>query len=553
MKELDSPNHSLRTVFLIATLTLVILLQFRVQILNHFTVLYGDRYDAVITAVILEHWFSVARGFSQWSELNYFFPYKDTLAQTDGYFLIGLIYALFRATGIDLFLSTELSNVTIRAIGFLAFFLAGRTIFKLPFSWAIVAASLFILSNNATVHGQRIQLATVGFSPIVALLIWHAFEALQAGRTARLTILGSLAGIFLGAWALTCFYMTWFFLFFGINLLIALSISAGLPRLKKIVRAVAREKFSLLIVVTVTVLSFVPMLSIYLPKAAETGVRPYATVIGNTVLPEGVLQVGTENLLFGRLYASLLKVLSPGYEIKGEYYNTGIAPIVFFLFIVGLFAVFKNRENVDRLFLRALGVATIFTWALTLNVLGFSAWTIVYHLIPGAKALSVVSAFQLFLVQPVIILAVTWLASVAPKTPTPILVLIVALLYVEELNTGYNSLVRQDELNRVALTDPPPKQCSAFFVTAWPDQMSRSINAYYAHNVTAMLIAELVRVPTINGIASFNPPDWDFGFPDSPDYIDRIKKYATAHKIEGLCKLTLDNKKWDTNWRSGTE
>lgn len=67
----------------------------------------------------------------------------------------------------------------------------------------------------------------------------------------------------------------------------------------------------------------------------------------------------------------------------------------------------------------------------------------------------------------------------------------------------------------------------------------------YAHNVSAMLIAELIHLPTINGFASFNPPDWNFGSPNDADYIQRIRQYAEKHQIRGLCKLNLDTLTWD--------
>ena len=70
-----------------------IVLLIRYEISNGFTVLPGDRFDGVITATILEHWFKVFSGQQSWSDVRYFFPYSRTIAQTDGYFLIGVAYA----------------------------------------------------------------------------------------------------------------------------------------------------------------------------------------------------------------------------------------------------------------------------------------------------------------------------------------------------------------------------------------------------------------------------------------------------------------------------
>ena len=66
----------------------------------------------------------------------------------------------------------------------------------------------------------------------------------------------------------------------------------------------------------------------------------------------------------------------------------------------------------------------------------------------------------------------------------------------------------------------------------------------YAHNVTAMLIAQYAGIPTINGIASFNPQGVDFSRPNSPDYDQRVYLYAKRHQIFNLCRLDLNAKHW---------
>jgi len=547
-------SKPIKTLFFIAPLSFVIFLQFRAQILNHFSILYGDRYDAVIQVTILEHWFNVLNGFSHWSEVNYFFPYTNTLGHTDGYFIAGIIYSAFRYFGFDPFLSSELVNITVKAIGFCAFFIACRKLFDLPFWWSLLAASLFVLSNNNTIHGERLQLATVVFAPILAILIWYAYQALFAKNSKQFVLYGSAAGVFLDAWSITCFYMTWFFIFFTTFFLATLMLTMGSTNLNVLKEKIKSQKFSVLLVLVTTFLSLLPLLSVYLTKSKETGMRSYASAMYNTVPVKGILQVGKENLMFGKIYNGLLGFISPGYTLNGEYYNTGIAPIIFFLFLVGCFFIFKyNPPENRRHFWLSFCLATVATWILTLNFAGLSAWYFVFHLFPGAKALRIVAAYQIFLTLPIIVIAINYLSLISHKIPPTILFLLVSLLCLEELNTGHISLIREDELKRVSLKKPPPQQCTSFFVTGWPNQntvtpMPELINNYYAHNVSAMLIAELIHLPTINGFASFNPPDWNFGYPNNADYIQRIRQYAEKHQVRGLCKLTLDTLTWDTSW-----
>jgi len=543
-----------RALVLFLTLALVLFLQFRAQIFNGFSVLYGDRYDAAIMTTILEHWSNVLHGRAPWSQLYYFYPYEKTLGHTDGYFLIGLIYSVIRAFGTDPFLTAELSNVMLRVIGFFAFFVAVRQMFKLPFWTAVLTAALFTLSNNLTIHGQRMQLATVAFAPIVALLMWHSLRALYEERERRFAGYGAAAALLLGAWSITCFYITWFFIFFTTFLFVFLLVGQTQAERRELGRKIVRQKAGIFAVVLVTLASLLPLLTVYLPKSRETGMRPIETVLGNTVPWQGILQVGNENLLFGKIYNRFLSFVTPGYAPNGEYYNTGIAPILFLFFVFGCVLLYRKNRDAAAPFsgklLKAACAATVLTWLLSLNIGGHSAWTLVYQFFPGARALSVVSAYQIFLTFPVLIIAGYYLASL--KISRSLLFVLVLLLGAEELNDGYIALVRADELQRVDVPAPPP-ECSVFFASGWNKQatltpMPEWINNFYAHNVSAMLIAELHQRPTINGIASFNPPDWNFQAPNEPDYLERIRQYAQRHQVSNLCRLDLEAKRWDVRW-----
>jgi hypothetical protein len=66
----------------------------------------------------------------------------------------------------------------------------------------------------------------------------------------------------------------------------------------------------------------------------------------------------------------------------------------------------------------------------------------------------------------------------------------------------------------------------------------------YPHNVEAMLIAERVHTPTINGYATFLPPGWDFEDPTRDDYVDRVRRYADRYGIRRLCRLDLEKLAW---------
>lgn len=539
----NEPDRAIRSVICVIVMALTIAWLYRYQIMNGFTLLAGDRYDAIISTTILEHWYNVFRGRVHWAEVGYFYPYTRSIAQSDAYFILGVLYAPFRALGFDQFVSAEAVNMVVKGIGFVSAYVMCRRIFALPFYWSVLAATLFTLSNGMTVHSSRSQLATVALAPVMALLLWEAGHALVAGATTRLRKYGSLAGILFGAWCLTCFYASWFFFFFVLAMLAVAAWRGGKPGIAAAMRLVRQHYVSLIMIAAVTLLALVPFLYAFVPKARETGTRHFSEALQFTVPLENILQVGNENLFLGKLYNAILLRIKPDYVPENEYYNTGIAIALFVLFVAGAIQLYKRGKKKQDFFLVCVMLATVITWVLTLRVHRGSLWIFPFYLVPGARALRVVSAYEVFLALPIIVIAVRYLAGRGLKLP--VLFLLCAVLILEELNTPGLGLVRQVELARVALSTPPPKECKVFYTSAWKDQATLAGPAdIYAHNVTAMLIAQEVDIPTVNGVASFQPRDWDFAKPQAPDYDARVASYASKHGLSGLCRLDLDDKTW---------
>lgn len=535
-----------RRIFLIILLLVLCLgVLNRYQLLNGFSLLPGDRYDTVISTSILEHWFLFFTGQANWLEVNYFYPYTKTIAQTDAYFLISLAYFPFRFSGLDPFLSAEFAGWIIKSSGFIGTYLLCRKAFSLSFYWALFAAIIFTLSNGMTSHSSRIQLATVAFAPIMGLLFWSAIKAFLQGDSAKFKCMGLGAGIFFGAWCLTCFYMAWFFAFFFTIFIMVILIMVDRDSFSNIKHRLASNYGSVIFVAGAALISLVPFIYAFLPKSRESGVRVYGDVLAWTVPLEGVLQVGHENFLFGKLYNSVLSYISPSYIPHGEYYNTGF-PILFFLLFLGgcMHALKRGRTTGADVIFPALVITTLFTWVLALNIFGYSAWYYVFHIFPGAKALRVVSAYQIFLALPVVIIGIKWLSMSRFGLKT--IFILCLFLIGEEINKPSINLDRQTEMNRISLPYPPPKECRVFYVSGWNGQEQLGLTGeLYAHNVSAMPISQLAKIPTINGFASFNPPDWNFSHPGKSDYDGRIFYYSKKHNIHDLCKLNLNTKMWE--------
>lgn len=540
------PGHKQRLFLLCAFLALCIGLLARYQLLNGFSILPGDRYDVVISTTILEHWYHVFTGQANWSDVYYFYPYTRTIAQTDAYFLIGIAYFPFRLVGLDPFVAAELANFAVRAVGFFGLYLLVRRAFSFPFYWALLAAGLFTLSNGLAAHSSRVQLVSVAFAPVMCLLLWNAIKDFLDGQKRGFLRNGLAAGVLYGAWCLTCFYMAWFFTYFFTAVVVVMLVRAGPAGRGQLWKKLRTQFGALLLVLAGTGVAIAPFIYAFLPKSREVGVRTYDSVLGNTIPWQDILQVGTDNLMFGRLYNTLLGVVSPAYTPVGEYATTGFAPILFILFVAGCFQL-RRASGREKLVLASIALATLVTWFLALRLGGRSGWFVVYTFFPGAKALNVVAAYQLFLALPVVVIAVRYLST--QRMGAFIALLLAGLLVTEELTKPYLNLDRQAEIARVALPQAPPAACKVFYVSGWEGQETlggfpQSVNDAYAHNVSAMMIAQAVRIPTLNGVASFSPKDWNFGAPNRPDYEDRVLAYAYRHGVQDLCRLDLNSKQW---------
>jgi hypothetical protein len=546
----------LRAVLALGACALCLAVFFRGQIADGFTLLLGDRHDGVIALAVMEHWANWLAGrATAWDSTFYFHPAPGTLGYNDGYLSFGLLFAAFRAAGADPFLAGELVNLALRAIGFLGFFALGRRAFALGFGWALLGAALFTLSNNLFIRGSHVQLFSVSLVPVLGVLAHGAVVALWEGRRGALLLWGAGFIVWHALMLMTGYYMAWYAAWLGAALLACWLVTAGKARRRRLLGMLRAAWPVLAALGGFAVVVNLPFLSLYLPKARETGMHDYAGMVARyTLSPLDLFHVGERNLLWGWLVRAANDAFRPGLPAWTEQ-MTGLPPLLLLAFAAACAWLWRRggaAEAVDdrAAVLRALALATLLTWALTLRVGGASPWWLVYEAVPGAKAARVVARYQLFVVVPVIGLALVALSAWARRLPAAVVGLGAAVLLAEQLNAySPRFLDRPLEAARLAAIPPPPTGCRAFFVTAAREEsrFGEEVANEYNHNTEAMLVAEALGLPTINGISTFNPPRWPGGFPPQPAYLDAVRDYAKAYSVtEGLCGLDLQRFAWDT-------
>ncbi len=519
----------------------------RELIANGFSKLPGDRYDMAIMSAILEHWKNFWIGKAEWHDVGYFYPYERTIAQTDGYFLIGMIFSFIRSFVNDIFISVAITSIVLSSIGFISLYVMARKVLLLRIETSLLISSVFVFLNSMIGHSQRLQLMTVYILPLLTLfLIFYIRAVNERSRNISTIFNGCAFGLLYGAMTVTCFYIAWFYAFF---LMVVLGVFFLYRRscLVAWLKSFVFLRYSSLMVLCVSFVSLVPFVWAYYPKSLEVGVRSFSSVSGNLLAPLELIQVGAGNYLYGGILTRLFDFVYPGYKPWGEYYNVGFSPLIFGLFVAAIFYFREKGESGKKNLFFVVGVAALICCLLLIKVHGSSLWRYVYILVPGAKALNVVSIFLMVLAFPVLAVVGKYIDS--QNLHRTLLAVVAVFMVIGELTPSYISFDRKLENDRIANIPPPPATCRVFYVSGYDGQMNAPdgaewVNSMYAHNVTAMLISQIINLPTVNGMASFNPPDWVFSAPWEESYDQRVLDYAKKHNVQGLCKLDLNKKFW---------
>ena len=532
---------------------------FRTPILSGFDLGFGDRADGMIEITILEHWRNVLSGAADWNTTAYFHPYTGTLGYNDGYFLYGLVYSFWRLFA-DPFHADTLNVLTFKTIGFFsAYLLLARTL-----DWgrpaAALVALLWTIASNISLQAVHVQLQSVALLPLAMMLAIAAVRDEQQERYLRARVLAVALAALMAAWLLTAYYMAWFTIFSACLFTLCWCALSGTWRPARLFTLLRGHAGTLGCAAGAFLVLIIPFLLVYLPKARETGGEPYRDMLGFLVTPViDMINVGAGNYVWGWIFQLLLALVHavlptdpalPGRVLGGEH-ESGFPLILIVLVVIAAWRlIVRRRVGQDRpvsIELRAFALATMLGWLLTLQFWRASPWGLVFELVPGGKGLRVVSRYQLWLTLPFLLLAVAaWRerATSLVRSKPWLAATIMGLLVTENLSAETPALLSRS-LQREALwhIPPPPADCACFYVVATrrdePMFFNPARNAIYPHNVDAMFLAERWRVPTINGFASFTPPDWRFASPLAVDYEARVIAYARRHRLVGLCRLDV--------------
>lgn len=543
--------------FLVVFFLIIISILFHVQIQSNFGILTGDRFDGLIENNLLHHWFNTFTGKSNWKTVGYFYPYLDTLGYNDGYFIYGVIYSFYKMLGFDIFVSAELVNITLKAIGYFSFYLLCYRSLKLKFWYSFIGAAIFTLANSLVVQSGHAQLLSLAFAPLLTYFIFnYILNLFFVDDKKKAVIYGSLSGLLLSGWLITTFYMAWFYIFFFITTFVVFLFFFAFNK-KQLPKIEINKKISVVAVIfpmVVFLISIIPFLIVYLPKMGETGGHAMASILAYAPSLGNILNPGNDNLLFGVVAKYIYSTYFPEVNRVGEF-NIGFPPIILLLTLYSLYFFAKAKlSSLRNIFTVSISVSIIISLLFILKVNGHSLWEVIWHVVPGAKGMRVTARYALFIIFPLSLFAALFLAQLESKLPKFLLIILSLVLIIEQINFATNQgLERSVQMAFINSVPQPPSSCASFFVTGqrpgeYPIDPSHNTLNLYPHNVDAMFISEYFGLRTINGFSSFNPKDWDFKLGPQSTYVARVFNYAKKHNIEqGLCEYDLYSSKWQEN------
>jgi hypothetical protein len=528
----------------------------------------GDIYDAYIQIAILQNWSNCFSGLGHCFSPAYFYPLDGVLGYNDGYLISGTLFHVFRLLGIDALLSYELVYVTVRLIGYLAVIALGVRYLKLPTWAAIAAAWLSLVSINLLNQVEHTQFIYGALLPVALLLLVAALDRIvrldvapDAGSGWQAAGLILILGALCAAWSITAFYSLFYFLYFTL-LLVAAYAALRWQQFKRMVRHVLARPGLGAAVVATAAMTPSALWSVYAVALKETGGHPWQI----WMLPHlyDLLNVGPYDLVWSPVIAPIYRALSKSPMAGGEL-ATGF-PVFFAIGLIasGCYLVRMARRAAapaDSVRDDHLGIAMVLGLSAALSVLmvvrvggGYSAWRVVWEIVPGASAIRSPSRFLLFPTS-LFCLVMSYAAcrayrdAVAKRLALGTLVVVFAALTVEQYQTqSYFTVDPKAELAFFDRVPAPPGRCRSFYVSR-PRREPTGIGVidrYYVHASDAMMIAAFHNIPTVNGMATFVPKDSDLDGPFASDYKDRVARYATRHHItDGLCSLDLKTFRWE--------
>ncbi len=509
---------------------------------------------------MLEHWSRALHGEANLVSPNFFYPEKRVLGNSDTLLGLGVPYAVLRSLGVDRYVGLELVMMLVTVVGFVGIYRVLQEVLQFARSTALIGASLFIISNMYYIDLAHVHLNFVVVAPwlfVFASRYWRARGSRPGVARAWICMFGLLLALLL----YTTYYEGWFFVLCGatgVAFYLACTCFAensGRPVIQAVKEAKA-EKWNLLLGGLVFLLALVPFFLLYIPSLHRTGRRALDETLYYIPRPLGMLDVGRDNWVWGRMSARIQDYISPG-GIHEHPTGWPLLTIVVFLasaLYCGLRLLHSRREKghpeqPTLYVISAIALTCLTLWTAGVKVGEYApVWTLLWKYVPGAAAIRVPQRINLVLNIGVLIVCMFGFETLRKKLigrgalAYLVPALLVAGLAVEQLNFMKTHLIsRTAEAQKFARVPPPPKECSAFYISNWSSQRRQMLST----QTDAMLLAQQYGIPTLDGYSSWFPEGWSLITAARGRVDEEASEWARLKGLsKGVCALDMNRNVW---------
>ena len=492
------------------------MLVFHGTILSRFALVEGDLLDSRFNLYVLEHsylWLLRVPGQQQFWNAPFYFPARNVIAYSDTLLTVAPVYWLLRGAGLGPATALQWWLMAMATLNFVAAYALVRRATRVGPTAAALGAFLFAFANARTSQLAHPQLQPQFYMLLALYALVRLFESdTRDDRVASATWM-LVFSIALAAQFWAAFY-------YGFFLVLALGIAAvcaaAVPRLRSPLGAVLRRNaFAVLGCVAAGALLVAPLAIHYLAVAQSLGVRQYGALASFMPTPASWLYMGRDNWMYDTLWRGAHFTLSMPQEQQ-----LGLGLVTTALVIWGLWSA---RRTPLGILLAATGAALVL--CTTVFPGHHTAWPLIFHWVPGARALRAISRVGLVLLVPASVgIALFFQQALDARWRiAAVLAALVVMLEQGQHVEVYDKAEAGAESSRVeALIGP---SCGAVLYA--PIHGRRMT---WSYQVVGMWAGLDRRVPSINGYSGNAPLGWDFQQIRIND-TTRARRRARAHRV----------------------
>jgi hypothetical protein len=524
---------------------------FRAQIFSRFDLLFGDRGDARFVLFIHEHVFRAMLGQSSFLSPPFFYDVTKTLGFSDAFLLNQLIYAPLRVLGADPYLALLLTIMILSVAGYGFLYALLRKFGQASVATAIFSSILFTFANNLYVNANHLQLFAIYYVPLVAYLAVYAITNVHKNKN-RSLVAGGFAGFLYGLLFSTAFYMAWFF---GLALLIFTPIfvfQAWHTVRTWFLTDPIRIGAIAIVFLDGFVIGIIPFGLIYGPLLKSASARDFGEYLFFAPAFSDIANLGA-NFVWADLLNKIGLVFND-WSIAGGEKSFALTPILQIFTISSLLIGLRkrywgagNHSELMRAIVIVAAIVPIALFFVTIKIHNYSAFLILTKIVPGAvgirsgyRAMIVANFFAVISVAFAIDRVLPMLsqysaAGLAVKLARGSIVALMIISLVEQVNLRHGSLVsRAFERAHFNHVSGAPNDCRSFYIAPEPGQPPAIVQ------IDAMLVAQKVGIPTINGYSSNVPFGWELLDTADAIYEQYARAWAARRGIEaGLCRFDM--------------